>query len=201
TRHNDPTDHGEVNAIRRAILDGHAHDLSGATLLTSTYPCPMCYGYALDHGIRHIIYSNTETDATQFGGFNDHYFWAHVGKKVQRDDLAHDYFQMSGHRVIPVDSETGNALEAVLRSYCRTHGFEPQALSLAMDQPRVLRLFDYMALHWAGADIPEHKVFLKAFPMPGSGLVHVPEWSGVGQKIFDFFNQFGTMYGQSKPAI
>jgi guanine deaminase len=197
TRHNDPTDHGEVNAIRRAVLNGHERNLFGATLLTSTYPCPMCYGYALDHGIQDIMYINTEAEATQFGGFNDQYFWAQVKKKVQCDAPAHRYFQMFEHRLLPVDFENGEALEVVLRRYCQTHGFEPGLLSLIMDKPRILRLFDYVALHWAGADMSnDSHVVLKSFPMPGHGVVHVPEWSRVGQKILALFNECGTLYGQ-----
>ena len=39
---NDPTAHGEINAIRRACAKLGTFDLSGCEIYTTGYPCPMC---------------------------------------------------------------------------------------------------------------------------------------------------------------
>ena len=75
-KHSDPTDHGEVNALRPTILIPRA-GLGRCDLFTSTYPCPMCCGLAIDSGITTIVYCNTKADAEHHGGFNDRCF----GKK------------------------------------------------------------------------------------------------------------------------
>ena len=41
---NDPTCHGEMQAIRNASANLHTFDLSGCELYTTGEPCPMCYG-------------------------------------------------------------------------------------------------------------------------------------------------------------
>lgn len=40
----DPTAHAEMNAIRMAGEQLGTHDLTGCTLVTTAYPCPMCLG-------------------------------------------------------------------------------------------------------------------------------------------------------------
>ena len=39
---NDPTCHGEMDAIRRACQKLKTFDLSGCEIYTTGYPCPMC---------------------------------------------------------------------------------------------------------------------------------------------------------------
>ncbi|MEK9727690.1 MAG: nucleoside deaminase [Candidatus Margulisiibacteriota bacterium] len=68
-RLNDPTEHGEVNAIRQAI--GNHFSLNNAILITSCYPCPMCMGCAIDHNISQIHYCSTPEDAKMYGNFKD----------------------------------------------------------------------------------------------------------------------------------
>jgi tRNA(adenine34) deaminase len=43
----DPTDHGEIDAIRNAVAGPGGKALRGATLYTSGEPCPMCMGAIL----------------------------------------------------------------------------------------------------------------------------------------------------------
>ncbi|KHJ86096.1 cytidine and deoxycytidylate deaminase zinc-binding region [Oesophagostomum dentatum] len=43
----DPTAHAEVTAIRNACKNLGSFDLSGCTMYTSCYPCPMCMGACL----------------------------------------------------------------------------------------------------------------------------------------------------------
>lgn len=39
---NDPTAHGEINAIREACKKLNTFDLSGCEIYTTSEPCPMC---------------------------------------------------------------------------------------------------------------------------------------------------------------
>ena len=51
---NDPTAHGEVEAIRNACKNIGSFDLSGCTLYTSCEPCPMCLNAAKWANIKEI---------------------------------------------------------------------------------------------------------------------------------------------------
>ena len=68
---NDPTSHGEMNAIRNACKELGTHDLSGCTLYTTSEPCPMCYGAIWWARIEKIYYASTIHDAKEFGNFDD----------------------------------------------------------------------------------------------------------------------------------
>lgn len=68
---NDPTAHGEIVAIRDACTRLGTHELAGATLYTSSEPCPMCYAAAWWARIEAIYYASTIDDAQEFGDFDD----------------------------------------------------------------------------------------------------------------------------------
>ena len=68
---NDPTCHGEMNAIRHACKELGTHDLSGCTLYTTSEPCPMCYGAIWWARIEKFYYASTTRDAKEFGNFDD----------------------------------------------------------------------------------------------------------------------------------
>jgi len=68
---NDPTCHGEMNAIRNACKELGTHDLSECTLYTTSEPCPMCYGAIWWARIEKIYYASTTRDAKEFGNFDD----------------------------------------------------------------------------------------------------------------------------------
>ncbi|VDM60220.1 unnamed protein product [Angiostrongylus costaricensis] len=67
---NDPTMHAEVVAIRNACKKVGNYDLSGCTLYTSCYPCPMCMGACLWARLSAIYYCATDAEATT-AGFDD----------------------------------------------------------------------------------------------------------------------------------
>lgn len=71
--HTDPTAHGEVMAIRDAAKKQGNFDLKGATLYTSTYPCPMCYAAAHWANIKTIYYANEPEDVAP--DFDDQKLW------------------------------------------------------------------------------------------------------------------------------
>ena len=52
----DPTAHAEINAIRKACQKLGKHDLTGCSLYTTGYPCPMCLSAAIWANIKYIYY-------------------------------------------------------------------------------------------------------------------------------------------------
>jgi len=56
-RMQDPTAHGEMVAIRRALAEHGPEALRGATIYTSGEPCPMCMGAILWCRISRVVYA------------------------------------------------------------------------------------------------------------------------------------------------
>ena len=68
--HSDPTAHAEVQAIRAACDSlGQVH-LAGATIYSTTEPCPMCFSAIHWARIERIVYAAAIADAQRFG-FNE----------------------------------------------------------------------------------------------------------------------------------
>ena len=70
---NDPTCHGEVDAIRKACKKLNTFDLSGCDIYTTAYPCPMCFGAILWANIEKVYYGCNTTD-TEIIKFRDKAF-------------------------------------------------------------------------------------------------------------------------------
>lgn len=66
----DATAHAEVHAIRYVCGEVHDVHLPGATIYTTTEPCPMCFAAIHWARIERIVYGATIADATRFG-FNE----------------------------------------------------------------------------------------------------------------------------------
>lgn len=67
---NDPTAHAEMTALRMAARRLGTHDLSGAVLVVSCEPCPMCVGAAWWARVSRVVYSAGRADAAA-AGFDD----------------------------------------------------------------------------------------------------------------------------------
>ncbi|MFI3242069.1 MAG: nucleoside deaminase [Alphaproteobacteria bacterium] len=67
----DPTNHAEINAIRKACELLQTHDLSGCQLFSSSEPCPMCMSACYWAKISEIYYANTVADAASIGFIDD----------------------------------------------------------------------------------------------------------------------------------
>jgi lactoylglutathione lyase len=68
----DPAAHGEVEAIRAACRRLGTFDLSGAIVVSSCHPCPICQALAGMTGISRIAYAATREEAADGGfGFSD----------------------------------------------------------------------------------------------------------------------------------
>lgn len=76
-KNNDPTCHGEIQAIRDACHHLGTYDLSGCELYTSAQPCPMCLSAIIWANIRTVYYGNTAKDAAAIG-FRDDYIYQFI---------------------------------------------------------------------------------------------------------------------------
>lgn len=92
TANRDPSAHAEVMAIRHACQGVGSHDLSGAVLFTSCYPCPMCLTAALWARVGKIVYAASPDDAAA-AGFDDRAF----------------HEALSGQRGLPLQIMQGHA--------------------------------------------------------------------------------------------
>jgi len=77
---NDPTWHGEMEAIRKACKKVGSFKLTGCTLYTSAEPCPMCAAASYWAGISKIYYAATVKDALEYGNFDDTMIYAELRK-------------------------------------------------------------------------------------------------------------------------
>ena len=82
---NDPTCHGEVDAIRKATSVLHTHDLSVCVLYTTGEPCPMCLCACMWANIDKIYYGCTIKDNESIG-FRDNLFDQKFGGRKELDD-------------------------------------------------------------------------------------------------------------------
>ena len=78
---NDPTAHAEIVAIREACQSIGSYDLTGCTLYTSCFPCPMCLSAIIWSNIKEVYYANTSQDAENIG-FRDKFIFDYF-----KDDL------------------------------------------------------------------------------------------------------------------
>jgi len=70
---NDPTCHGEIDAIRKACQKLGTYDLSGCELYTTGEPCPMCLCACMWANIEKVYYGCTIAD-NEMIGFRDNKF-------------------------------------------------------------------------------------------------------------------------------
>ena len=66
-RDRDPTAHAEVLALRAAAAELGTWRLSGATLVVTLEPCPMCAGALLAARVEHVVFGAANTDSGACG--------------------------------------------------------------------------------------------------------------------------------------
>lgn len=76
-KNNDPTCHGEMQAIRDACKHLGTYDLSGCELYTSAEPCPMCLSAIIWANIKTVYYGNSAKDAAAIG-FRDDFIYKFI---------------------------------------------------------------------------------------------------------------------------
>jgi tRNA(Arg) A34 adenosine deaminase TadA len=79
TATNDPTAHGEVNAIRAACRALGTFTLAGSELYTSCEPCPMCLAASYWARLDAIYYGCSAADAAR-AGFDDAFLYGELRK-------------------------------------------------------------------------------------------------------------------------
>jgi len=92
-KNNDPTCHGEMEAIRDACKNLSTFDLSGADIYTTGQPCVMCLGAILWANINHVYYGCTIAENDMIG-FRDDVFSQTL--KINMDKLQ-DRVSQEGH--------------------------------------------------------------------------------------------------------
>ena len=83
---NDPTCHGEMEAIRDACKNLGTHDLSGCELYTTAEPCPMCLGAILWSNMSQVYYGCTRQDSAEIG-FRDDAFYRQLDGEEETVDV------------------------------------------------------------------------------------------------------------------
>jgi guanine deaminase len=86
TTTNDPTAHGEVNAIRAAAKALGTFSLAGCELYTSCEPCPMCLAAAYWAHLDVVYYGASAADAAR-AGFDDAFLYGELQKSAGRRKL------------------------------------------------------------------------------------------------------------------
>ena len=66
-KNSDSTDHGEIDAIRKAERALETYDLSGCVIYTTSEPCPMCLAAILWANIEKVYYGCTIEDNARIG--------------------------------------------------------------------------------------------------------------------------------------
>lgn len=87
TRHNDPTAHAEIEAIRDACQNIQSFSLSGCTLYSSSEPCPMCLSAIYWARIETVYFANTYQQASQIG-FDDQFIFKELSLPHQQKNLS-----------------------------------------------------------------------------------------------------------------
>lgn len=80
-KNNDPTCHGEINAIQKACKNLDTYDLSGCKLYTTGEPCPMCLCACMWANIDKVYYGCNIKDNSKIG-FRDNKFDKMFGKRI-----------------------------------------------------------------------------------------------------------------------
>ena len=87
TTTNDPTAHGEVNAIRAAAKSLGTFSLAGCDLYTSCEPCPMCLAAAYWARLDAVYYGASAADAAR-AGFDDAFLYDELRKNASERKLS-----------------------------------------------------------------------------------------------------------------
>jgi guanine deaminase len=82
----DATAHAEINAIRAASRIQKTYDLTGHTIVTTGYPCPMCLGAIIWSNIKDVYYGCRPKDAEAIG-FRDEFIYDYIKNPTLNKDV------------------------------------------------------------------------------------------------------------------
>ncbi|WP_263352603.1 nucleoside deaminase [Acidicapsa acidisoli] len=86
TTTNDPTAHGEVNAIRKACTQLGTFSLTGCEIYTSCEPCPMCLAAIYWARLEAIYFGSNQQDAAK-AGFDDAFLYEEFRKSAGQRNI------------------------------------------------------------------------------------------------------------------
>jgi guanine deaminase len=86
TTTNDPTAHGEVNAIRKACTQLETFSLTGCEIYTSCEPCPMCLAAIYWARLEAIYFGSNQQDAAK-AGFDDAFLYEEFRKSAEQRNI------------------------------------------------------------------------------------------------------------------
>lgn len=80
---NDPTNHPEIEVIRKAAEILESRNLNGYYLFTTLEPCPMCTSAAIWAKMQGIVYGAYQEDALEYISSNPHrrFSWRQISVK------------------------------------------------------------------------------------------------------------------------
>src|SRR5579871_3957177 len=81
TTTNDPTAHGEINAIRKACAALGTFSLEGCEIYSSCEPCPMCLAAVYWARMKALYFGCGQGDAAR-AGFDDAFLYGEVSKPI-----------------------------------------------------------------------------------------------------------------------
>jgi guanine deaminase len=99
TSANDPTAHGEVQAIRDACRVLGRFDLRGCILYSSCEPCPMCLGAVYWARLDAVYYGNTRDDAAAIG-FDDELIYRELAVPIGERQIPFVHMPSDGARAV-----------------------------------------------------------------------------------------------------
>ena len=85
----DPTAHAEVVALRRAGSRLRRHLFEGATVYSSSEPCPMCLTACYWARVARVVFAATSRDVADYG-FEDLQFYREIRNPPRRRSLPGD---------------------------------------------------------------------------------------------------------------
>jgi len=81
TTTNDPTAHGEINAIRAACKALRSFSLEGCEIYSSCEPCPMCLAAIYWARLEAIYFGSNQQDAAK-AGFDDAFLYGELRRNL-----------------------------------------------------------------------------------------------------------------------
>ena len=86
TTTNDPTAHGEINAIRKACTALGTFSLAGCEIYSSCEPCPMCLAAIYWARLDELYYGSSQQDAAK-AGFDDAFLYEEFRKSSENRSI------------------------------------------------------------------------------------------------------------------
>lgn len=106
----DPTAHAEIQAIRDACKTIGSFSLEGATVYSSSYPCPMCLGALYWARPEKVLYSVDIAEAARVG-FDDVFMYNEFKKENKDRTLVCEFLDMpDAHEALSIWEQHPNKI-------------------------------------------------------------------------------------------